>query len=168
MSEVLGQVLTVFTNLLVRSVEQDGQYANSRGNTIGSSQLYRVLCSPAEELQGKGKAKLRSLNVFENECIVGFRVEPLVAFKAFEEETGRIPQKGDRVSFRAKGNLCAPVAFSAGEGRYAIPTHENELDGINRDVILDYTNCEGFEWVAASGEAIATVAADVDVTTLPW
>ena len=168
MSEVLGQVLTVFTNLLVRSVEQDGQYANSRGNTIGSSQLYRVLCSPAEELQGKGKEMLRSLNVFENECIVGFRVDPLVAFKAFEEETGRIPQKGDRVSFRAKGNLCAPVAFSAGEGRYAIPTHEHELDGINRDVILDYTNCEGFEWVAASGEAIATVAADVDVTTLPW
>ena len=168
MSEVLGQVLTVFTNLLVRSVEQDGQYTNSRGNTIGSPQLYRVLCSPAEELQGKGKEMLRSLNVFENECIVGFRVDPLVAFAAFEEANNRYPQKGDRVSFKAKGNLCAPVAFSAGEGRYVIPTHENELDGINRDVILDYTNCEQFEWTAASGEAIATVAADVDVTTLPW
>ena len=168
MSEVLGQGLTVVTNLLVRSVEQDGQYTNSRGNTIGSPQLYRVLCSPAEELQGKGKEMLRSLNVFENECIVGFRVDPLVAFKAFEEEHNRYPHKGDRVSFQAKGNLCAPVAFSAGEGRYVIPTHENELDGINRDVILDYTNCEQFEWTAASGEAIATVAADVDVTTLPW
>tara|TARA_Y100000310_G_scaffold120027_1_gene118755 strand:- start:1899 stop:2405 length:507 start_codon:yes stop_codon:yes gene_type:complete len=168
MSEAVGQVLTTFTNLLVRSVERDGQYANSRGNTIGSPELARVLCSPAEELQGKGKEMLRSLNVFENECIVGFRVDPIAVFAAFEEEHGRWPQKGDRVSFQAKGNLCAPVAFSAGEGRYVIPTHENELDGINRDVILDYTNCEGFEWVAAAGEAVATVAADVDVTKLPW
>jgi hypothetical protein len=193
--KLLGIITMLYSNMEIRDFRIDGQGWSlinyNQGDTkgadgkpnnrryYGSDKLFRVLIglsdSALRPLNEKGlpqgKALLKTVNVEAQYVITGIRLLPSVV-NAFKEEHKRLPQAGDRISFKSTLDALVPVCTSPSHKSFRA-VHTDEADNVSsnvRDCVMELTTTSDVVITPGTPEMVAQGAntANEDVEELPW
>ena len=195
-AKLVSMITMLYSNMEIRDFRQDGQgwslinYAD--GDTkgadgkpnnrryYGDSKAFRALIGlsdaalrPVNE-KGKpqGKALLKTVNVDAEYVITGIRLKPSVV-NAFKEEHKRLPQQGDRISFKSTLDALVPVCTNPRHKSFRA-VHSDEAGNVSsnvRDCVMELTSTSKVVIKPGIPDEMTAVGAntvDEDVEELPW